>query len=77
MVLIKLKVHPDARKSEIIQKAPDAYEAWVKAPAERGLANNAALNLLAQSLGVPAVKLRIIKGARSPNKIIQFMGLSC
>jgi len=71
MGLVKLKVHADSRREKLERKGPDAFEAHVKAPAERGLANASALRLLAGALGLEAKQLRIIKGAHSPAKIIQ------
>lgn len=69
-----MKVHPDAREDRLQARGPDAYEAWVRAPAERGLANAAVLSLLARALGCPAKSLRVIKGATSPSKIVQRLG---
>lgn len=69
-----MKVHPDAREDRLETRGPDAYEAWVRAPAERGLANAAVLALLARALGCPAKSLRVIKGATSPSKIVQRLG---
>lgn len=69
--LIKLKVHADSRQDRIIKKADDAYEVWVRRPAQHGLANNAALGLLAGDLGLDSVKLQIIRGSKTPNKIVK------
>lgn len=55
-----------------MQKAPDAFEIWVKAPAERGEANRAVAALVARELGLEAKKLRLIKGATSPAKIFEY-----
>ncbi len=68
---IKLKVHPDSKKNSVLKKAEDAYEIWVKAPAERGLANAAALQALAKALNQNAGRLHIVKGATSPSKIVK------
>ncbi|HOX22106.1 MAG TPA: DUF167 family protein [Elusimicrobiales bacterium] len=68
---MKLKVHAGARKELLERRAPDSFEAYVKAPAERGLANASALRLLAAALGCQPARLRIVKGAHSPAKIIQ------
>ncbi|MFH1619608.1 MAG: DUF167 family protein [bacterium] len=68
---IKLKVHPNSKKDEIVRKTVDSFEIWVRAPAERGLANIAALLLLGKSLTVGPKKLRIVKGSRTPAKIIK------
>ncbi|MFI5346461.1 MAG: DUF167 family protein [Elusimicrobiota bacterium] len=72
--LYKLKVHAGARENRLARKGADAFEVWVKAPAERGLANAAALSLLAAELGLPAKRLRVVKGAHSPAKIISVLG---
>ncbi len=71
--LLKLKVHAASREERLWRKGPDAYEAWVKAPAERGLANAAALSLLSAALGVSVGRLRLIKGARQPAKIVRLL----
>lgn len=72
-MLIKLKVHPDSKQTPVVKKADDAYEVWVKAPAERGLANRSALQALAKVLNQNVGKLYIIKGATSPNKIVKVL----
>jgi uncharacterized protein len=71
---IKLRVHPGAKKNELNRKAPDLFEVWVKAPASDGRANRACLSLVAAALGLPAGRLRLIKGGRSPSKIIEIPG---
>jgi uncharacterized protein YggU (UPF0235/DUF167 family) len=70
-VLIRLRVHPDARKDALERRAPDLYEVWVRAPAKDGRANAACLALLGEALGVPAGRIRLIKGGRSPSKIVE------
>ncbi|MFH2202408.1 MAG: DUF167 family protein [Elusimicrobiota bacterium] len=70
-MLIKLRVHPDAGKNDIRRKADDCYEIWTKAPAQRGLANAACLALLGQELGVAPRRIRLIKGGKSPSKIVE------
>lgn len=66
---IKVKVHADEKKNRLLQKAPDSFEVWVKAPAQEGRANDAVRAVLAQQLDVPENKLSLIKGATSPAKI--------
>lgn len=70
-MLVKLKVHPASKKSAILKKSDDAYEIWVRAPAENGLANKEALATLAQAVGCPAKKIIIVKGSTSPSKIVK------
>jgi hypothetical protein len=67
----KLKVHPDAKENRLIKKGPDSFELWVKAPAERGRANTAAIELLAAVIGTDPKRILLIKGARSPAKIVK------
>ena len=68
---IKVKVHSGEKKTLLKQKAPDTFEVWVKAPAERGLANEAVRLLLGEHLGTEPKKLHLIKGATSPAKIFE------
>jgi hypothetical protein len=67
----KLKVHPDSRQEKITRKGADAFELWVKAPAQRGLANAAAIRLLAVEIKTDPKKIMLIKGSHSPAKIVR------
>lgn len=67
----KLKVHPGSKENKITRKGPDAFELWVKAPAERGLANAAAIALLAAEIKANPRRVLLIKGAQSPAKIVK------
>lgn len=69
---IKVKVHAGEKRDIIIQKNPDTFEVWVKAEAERGLANQAVAQMLAKELNIEAKKLRLIKGGTSPAKIFEY-----
>ncbi len=48
----------------------------VRAPAERGKANNAAEKLLSEALGVPKGCARIVAGNTSARKTVEISGLS-
>lgn len=72
--LFRVKVHPGSREDRLEEKSPSAWEAWVRAEAEQGQANAAVLKLLAHKLGLEAKRLRIIKGAKTPSKIIAILG---
>ncbi len=74
--LFRVKAHPKAREDRLEKRGPDSYEAWVRAKPENGQANAAILALLARELGVPAKRLRIVKGATSPGKIVSLLGSS-
>ena len=66
---LKVKVHAGEKKNKLVQKTPDTFEIWVKAPAQQGRANEAVRALLAMHLGVAENKLSLVKGATSPSKI--------
>lgn len=71
LMLIKLRVHPDSKKDAVERRKPDHYEVWTRAAAQRGEANKAVLALMGKALGVPPGRIRLVKGATSPSKIIE------
>ena len=73
MGYIKVKARAGAKKNLLVQKGPDSYEIHVKAPAERGLANEAVRAMLAAHLGLDPKKPRLIKGASTPAKIFEIL----
>jgi len=74
MKFIKVKVHAGEKKQKILRKNEDSFELWIKSPAERGLANDEVLEIIAEQINIPKKKLRIIKGAKTPNKILEIIG---
>jgi hypothetical protein len=66
----KVKVQPRARKRLIEETGPGEFKVCVFSPAEKGAANREVLRLLADYLGVPPSKLKIIQGERSHQKVI-------
>lgn len=67
---IKVKVFPDQKKESFVETAPLRFEARVKALAERNLANEAVLELVARHFSVPVGKVRMVSGHHSPSKIL-------
>lgn len=67
---IKVKVFPDQKKESFIETASLRFEARVRAPAERNLANEAVVGLVARHLDLPVGKVRIVSGHHSPSKIL-------
>ncbi len=70
----KVRAHPGAKEDRLVEKGPGSFEVWVRAPAERGLANAAVIRLVAARLGVEAKRLRLAKGAASPSKLLALLG---
>lgn len=69
---IKVKVHPKAKADRLERLGEDRCEVWVKAPAKEGAANQAVLALLRKEWGAGA-RLRLVKGATSPSKIVELL----
>ncbi len=68
---IKVKVKPGSRKEEVKELGPDHLEVRVKAPPEKGKANERVIELLAKHYGVRKSAVRIIKGEASREKLIE------
>ena len=71
-MLIKVRVKAGAR-NERIAKVADRFDVSVREKAEGGMANARVLALVARELDVPAKKLRIVKGHRSPSKTLEVL----
>ena len=69
---IEIKVIPRAKKN-FIKNEDGVLKIYVTAPAQDGRANDAALNVLADYLGVKKSNLYIKKGEKSRNKIIEVL----
>ena len=70
-MFIKVKVFPNSKKEEVTQKSSDDFEIKVKAAPRQGAANSRTVELLAGFLKIPAGRLRLIKGAKTRNKIFK------
>ncbi len=70
MQYIHVKVVAGAGKENFNQKSEDHFEISVKEKAERNLANAKVIELVARHFKVPANKVRIINGHRSPGKLL-------
>ena len=66
-------VKPKARKPEIVNISPEDYHLAVREPAQNGQANEAAINLLSEHLGIPKSKLKLVRGVSSRHKLIEVM----
>ena len=70
---IAVIVKPKARKPEIVKISPADYRIAVREPAQNGQANEAAINLLSEHLGIPKSKLKLVRGVSSRHKLIEVM----
>lgn len=76
MARLKLHVTPGAREDGLAGWRGDSLRVKVRARAEKGRANEAALRLLAGYLDLPLSRLALVRGATSREKLIEVEGLS-
>ena len=69
---IHVKVIPNARKNEVIEEV-GTLKVRVTAPALGGRANKAVIEILAEIFNVKKSSVRLIKGEKSRNKIIEIV----
>lgn len=68
--VLRLRVVPNAKRSEVVGEHGDAIRVKVQAPAMDGKANEALLEFLAQQLGVPRRGLQLVAGEKSRDKSV-------
>jgi len=66
---IKVEVTAGAKKEKFESHSTGSFVVHVKEKAERNMANRRVRELLAEYLGVPVGKIRIVKGHRSSHKL--------
>lgn len=72
MSLISLKVLPRSSKNELVKLSDGSYKVKLTAAPVDGEANKKLLEFLAKEFGVAKSNIRIVKGEKSRNKVIQF-----
>jgi len=74
--LLRLKVYPNAGRSEVTGFTDGVLHIRVAAPPVKGKANKELTAFLSQTLGVSSSSLTIVKGHTSRNKVMAIAGLS-
>jgi len=72
---ITIIVSPGAARSEFLGRHGDGWKVRVAAPAERGRANEALIDVLAEVLALQRDRIRIISGHASRRKLVEIMDL--
>jgi len=67
---IHVRVTAGIKKESFKKKTEDHFEISVREKAERNLANNRVIELVAEHFKVPKNKVRIVNGHRSPSKLL-------
>jgi uncharacterized protein len=73
---LRLRVIPRPGKPGIVGRYGDAWKVRVSAPPKRGQANEATLDLLADTLGLPAANVRLVSGHGSRDKTVEVAGIT-
>ncbi len=68
---LKVKVHPNSKKDEVLEKGEDSFEVFVRAKPIDGKANDAVLELISSYLKIPRSKVRLLRGANAHNKLLE------
>lgn len=75
MIRIALTVSPGAARSEIVGRHGDGWKVRVAAAPDRGRANDALVEFLAETLRLPQNRVRISSGYTSRRKLVEVDGL--
>lgn len=73
---LRLRVVPGTSRPGIVGRYGEAWKLRVSAPAEAGKANEAVLDLLAETLELPRRDLEVTAGRNSRDKTVSLQGLS-
>ena len=72
---LRLRVYPGAGGGAAIRRHGDAWKVRVGAPPEGGKANDAVVKLLAERLGVPRTRVKLVSGRAARDKIVELDGI--
>ena len=70
-MIIKVKVFPNSKEEEIVQKAEDSFEVKVREKPVQGRANREVARVLSSYFNVSPANVRLIKGFRERNKMFE------
>jgi uncharacterized protein len=76
MARISITVSPGAARTELVGRHGDGWKARIAAPPERGRANAALVELLANTLAVPRASVRVVAGQAARTKVVEVHGLT-
>ena len=73
---LALRVSPGARTNAVVGRHGSAWKVRVSAPPEDGRANAAVVELLAETLGVPARTISVVAGHGARDKLVELAGIA-
>jgi uncharacterized protein (TIGR00251 family) len=72
---LRLRVAPGAAQAGIVGRHGEAWKLRVAAPAEAGRANDAVVQLLADTLAMPRSAVTLVSGHAARDKIVELAGI--
>ena len=72
MPVYQITVKPGSSQEKIVASSDNSLIVYLRAKAHDGEANNALIKLLSKYYKVPKTSIKIIRGAKSKSKIIEF-----
>ena len=76
MARFTVKVHPRARRSAVTGRLGDAWKLDLTAPPAEGKANEECVRFLAELMGVPRTRARVVTGLTSRTKVVEIEGVT-
>jgi uncharacterized protein len=70
-----LRVSPGARSTALVGRHGEGWKVRVAAAPEDGKANKAVLRLLAERVGLPQARLRLVSGHAGRDKVVELAGI--
>lgn len=71
-MIVNVRVIPRARKNQITVDEDGTVRVHTSAAPADGAANDAVIKMLAEHFKIPKTSIRIIRGASTRNKVIEF-----
>ncbi len=68
-----VKAHPKSKCEKVVRADEKHFEVWVKEPPDKGKANEAVREKLAEHLGIARSRVTVVSGLASRNKIVEIL----
>jgi uncharacterized protein len=75
LTTLKVRVIPNARRSQVSAIGPDEVRVKVHAPAQQGKANAELIRFLSELFDCPKSRITLTKGEKNRNKMITVSGI--
>ena len=70
---IAVNVVPNAKQADVLEESENNFRVKVDAPPKEGKANKRLIEILAQYFDVAKSKIKIVKGEKSRQKIVEII----